>query len=247
MDRFAATKHRRSIVLALWDGEEDGLLGSVSYASSPAVPLAKTVAYLNWDIQGVNLLPSLRDTTIVVGAETGGPVLEVEARAAAEGSDLDAVSLSLLFGQGRSDHVAFANSKVPIVFFTDANAGCYHTSQDDLSTIDLAKLGREIPIGAALARELADTDAPPTFVPDLPAATYQDAQSMLAVVSRAEPDFGRSKPADQATIKKFLADLHAIVDAGAPAFDAADISTVLAGSAAVVQILADGPCDGYLP
>src|SRR5262249_45917959 len=38
---------RRSIVLALWDAEEDGLLGSLYYVDHPLVPLAQTVAYVN--------------------------------------------------------------------------------------------------------------------------------------------------------------------------------------------------------
>ena len=54
------TKPRRSVVLALWDSEEDGLLGSRYYADHPLVPLADTVAYVNFDIQGSNVSPSLR-------------------------------------------------------------------------------------------------------------------------------------------------------------------------------------------
>src|SRR5262249_39157566 len=33
---------RRSVALALWDGEEDGLLGSLYYVNHPVVPLART-------------------------------------------------------------------------------------------------------------------------------------------------------------------------------------------------------------
>src|SRR5262245_48836926 len=47
---------RRSVMLALWDAEEDGLLGSLYYVLHP-LPLAKTIAYVNLDIQGANLLP----------------------------------------------------------------------------------------------------------------------------------------------------------------------------------------------
>ena len=63
---------RRSVVIALWDGEEDGLLGSAYYTQHPLVPLAQTIAYVNFDIQGANLLPSLRSSSFAVGAETGG-------------------------------------------------------------------------------------------------------------------------------------------------------------------------------
>ena len=57
----------------VWDREEDGLLGSAYYVNHPIVPLAKTVGYVNFDIQGANLLPSLRNVSFAVGAETGGP------------------------------------------------------------------------------------------------------------------------------------------------------------------------------
>src|SRR5262245_42632054 len=81
------TPPRRSVVLALWDAEEDGLLGSLYYVNNPLVPLTDTVAYVNVDIAGSNLLPSLSGTTFAVGAETGGPALggPVAAAAAAEG------------------------------------------------------------------------------------------------------------------------------------------------------------------
>ena len=66
---------RRSVVIGLWDAEEDGLLGSAAYVSDPLVPLDQTIAYLNFDIQGTNISPSLRNVTVLVGAETGGPNL----------------------------------------------------------------------------------------------------------------------------------------------------------------------------
>ena len=59
----------------MWDAEEDGLLGSAYYASDPLVPLEQTVAYINFDIQGSDLLPSIANSTIAVGAETGGQTL----------------------------------------------------------------------------------------------------------------------------------------------------------------------------
>jgi len=55
---------RRSVVLALWDSEEDGLLGSAAYIADPAFPLEFTVTYVNLDIQGANLSPSLAITVV---------------------------------------------------------------------------------------------------------------------------------------------------------------------------------------
>ena len=66
---------RRTVILAAWDREEDDLCGSKWYVDHPLVPLAQTVAYVNFDIQGANLLPSLQNNSFAVGAETGGATL----------------------------------------------------------------------------------------------------------------------------------------------------------------------------
>ena len=77
---------RRSVIIALWDAEEDGLLGSAAFVANPVVPPAQTVAYVNFDIQGTNISPSLRDLTVLIGAETGGPNLVKFADIGAEAS-----------------------------------------------------------------------------------------------------------------------------------------------------------------
>src|SRR5262250_1665095 len=88
---------RRSVVLALWDAEEDGLLGSRYYVEHPLVPLEKTVAYVNFDIQGANLLPSLRRTSFAVGAETGGSALGAFVAEAVAAERLGTLPVSFIF------------------------------------------------------------------------------------------------------------------------------------------------------
>ena len=215
----------RTVILALWDAEEDGLLGSAAYIADPAVPLDDTVAYLNWDIQGSNLSPALADTTVVVGAETGGPNLVAATTAATEASSLDTLALSLLFGQGRSDHANFANA---------------------LSNLDFDKLDQQILTAEALTRDMTSTDDPPEYDGTAPPATYDDAVSMLGVVSAGQPDFGLFDEASQATAEQFLADLNTMVDAGPEAFDDDAVSTLLGGSVDIVESLSTGECDGFL-
>ena len=205
-----------------------------------------TVAYLNWDIQGANLSPALAGVTVMVGTETGGPNLQAAAETATEASGLQTLALSLLFGQGRSDHAVFATAGVPIVFFTDANTPCYHTSQDDVTNLDFDKLGQQILTAEALAQEMAATDDVPEYDPAAPPATYEDAVSMLEVVSSAEEDFGLFDADAQAAAEQFLIDLNTMVDAGEAAFDDAAVSTLLGGSVDIVEALSTGACDGFL-
>ena len=242
----AGDRPSRSVILAFWDAEEDGLLGSAAYVTDPPVPLDRTTAYVNWDIQGLNLLPSLQDVTILVGAETGGPAMVDALRSATSTSDLDTVPLSLLFGQGRSDHAAFAGAGVPTAFFSDVTSGCYHTVKDDVAAVDVDKLGREVDLGEAVARRLSTMDDVPSFAAGLPLATFDDARSILRLLDRAEPDFGRYSADDQAAAKAFQAELRSAVDEGAAAFDDDDVATLLQGSVMLVDLLDDGECDPFL-
>jgi hypothetical protein len=243
---------RRSVIIALWDREEDvdaqgnGLLGSAAYLAAPPVPLAATVAYVNFDIQGANLSPALRGSTVIVGAETGGTNLIQAVQSASAASSLTTVAFSLVFGQGRSDHANFAMAGVPSVFFTDAAPPCYHTVGDDLSVVDFSKLEQQIATAETLTRELAATDTPPAFDLGAPVVTYGDAVSMQQLLATAEPDFGRFSPDDQAATEQYLIDLTSIVDAGPDAFDDAAIGTLLSGAIGIVAAWETGECEGFL-
>ena len=135
---------RRSVILALWDAEEDGLLGSLYYVNHPLVPLAKTIAYVNMDIQGADLLPTLRDISFAVGAETGGSALGAFVSQAVAAEKLETLPVSFIFGQLRSDYANFVlRGRVPTVFFSDSTGGCYHTTGDTFDVVDTRKLATQ--------------------------------------------------------------------------------------------------------
>ena len=237
---------RRSVIIALWDREEDGRFGSIAYATDPPVPLEDTIAYVNFDNQGSNLRPALADLTIMVGAESGGANLIEAARSATEASTLETSAFSLVFGQGRSDHATFAGAEVPTVFFTDATGPCYHTVDDEVAVVDFSKLEQEIATGQALTRDLAATDAVPEFDPDAPAASFADAESMLGVLEQGEADLGDYSAEDEAAIRQYLTDIRAMVDAGEGQFDDAAVQTLLGGAVELVDAFTHGECDGFL-
>jgi hypothetical protein len=237
---------RRSVILAIWDREEDALLGSRHYVANPLRPLARTVAYVNFDIVGANLLPSLRTTSFAIAAESGGSRLVDVVRSAIAAHSLDTELLSTPFGQGRSDHATLLGAGVPSVFFTDATGGCYHTNDDEPAIVDHAKLGQQIGTALRVTRELADTATPPGFVPGTPPATYDDAVAFGHVVNRAWADRGLLSSADQATLERVRSDMQRIVDDGRAAFDSADVTTTLVNAATTVNLLTRLPCDGFL-
>jgi hypothetical protein len=240
------TRPRRSILLAFWDREEDGLLGSAYYTQHPIVPLADTVGYVNFDIQGADLRPSLRNTTFAVGAESGGTALQNTVQSAINASTLDAVQLSSIFGENRSDYVNLIHVGVPTVFFSDATGPCYHTAQDQIGVVDFAKLDQQIGIALHVTRDLADTSTPPTFVGSTPLATYDDALALARVTERLWNDRDLFSTADRALIAIVHTAVQAMVARGRDAFTSTDVTTLLNNAAAVVTVLTHGVCDGFI-
>jgi len=241
------TKPRRSVVLALWDAEEDGLVGSRYYTDHPLVPLADTVGYVNFDIQGSNLLPSLRNTSFAVGSESGGDRFQQIVRSAINAGTLDTETLSSIFGQNRSDYVNFLGKQVPTVFFTDATGPCYHTNDDEIGVVDFRKLDQQIAIALRVTRELANTDTPPAFASGTPLVTYADAVVLQRAAELIWRDKDRFSAQDQDTLSTIREDLTRIVLDGRAAFGSDDVSTVLGHAATIViSILPKGDCDGFL-
>jgi Peptidase family M28 len=237
---------RRTVILAAWDREEDDLGGSKWYVDHPLVPLAQTVAYVNFDIQGANLLPSLRSNSFAVGAETGGGTLTSLVKSSIATAPLQTKLVSAIFGQGRSDYVNFTGKSVPNVFFSDSTGPCYHTAQDEVKVVDFWKLDQQTKIAYQVVTGLANAAGRPTFSGTNPLATFDDALSLQSVSHAAVTDLGRFTPAQQTQLLKFRDDVDAIVAAGAGAFDDADVATLIGGAATAVNILTTGTCDGFI-
>jgi peptidase M28-like protein len=240
------TGPRRSVVIAFWDSEEDGLLGSRWFVQNPLVPLNRTVAYVNFDIQGANLLPSLRNTSFAVASETGGARFQEIVRSAIAEQSLDMNLFSSIFGQGRSDYVSFVNAGVPSVFFTDATGPCYHTVDDEIEVVDFDKLDLQIATALAVTRELAGTGSPPAFVSGTPLATFDDAVAAGRVVNRAYADRGRFDAFDQEQLTLIRSETRRIVSQGRAAFGPDEVNTLLLAAARFVEVVSHGTCNGFL-
>src|SRR5262245_3535600 len=238
---------RRSVVLALWDAEEDGLVGSLYYVLHPLVPLAQTTAYVNFDIQGANLLPTLRHISFSVGGETGGSALGAFVAQAVAAEKLETLPVSFIFGQLRSDYANFVlRGRVPTVFFSDSTGGCYHTTGDTFDVVDTRKLATQSRIGFRVTATLAETTAPPPFRDPNPAlATYADAVTINRVFTLSLPDQSLFSPADQPVLLQAQQDVSAVVQAGPQAFGPQQVGTVLNASVLGIDALTRVPCERF--
>lgn len=111
--RLARTPQAEGVWFVAFDGEEDGLHGSRAFVDR-ATPqfLSRLSGMINFDMVGIN-------KELKVG---GTPWLSTLAK--------KDNSLSQIGAIGGSDHLPFANAKVPVLFFTRGLDPNYHTPED---------------------------------------------------------------------------------------------------------------------
>ncbi len=239
--RALPTPPARSVVLALWDGEEIGLLGSKHFVKNPLIPLSDVVAYINFDIQGANLAPSARELSFAVGAESGGEMLSTFVQDAIDRVGLGTQRLTLNFGQGRSDYAPFWGKQIPVAFFTDATNACYHTSSDDVDIVDFRKLSRQSETGFRLVVALSEAAGRPTFEPPIVLDTYEDLLVLSQFLTRTLVDLAVVAPAYRGDLVRLESTARARVADGPEAFGPTDALTIAQDA---LEIATSGlPCD----
>jgi hypothetical protein len=136
------------VLIALWSGEELGLLGSEHWCAQPTVPLDEIAANLNLDMVGRANSGELT----VLGAGTS-PAFAAWMGPAGEHAGLTLeVSLSAS-GLGGSDHQSFVNHGIPALHLFSGLHEDYHRPSDDserfeaegaakVATLTLDLLGR---------------------------------------------------------------------------------------------------------
>jgi len=147
-------KPKRSVVFALWAGEENGLLGSRHYVRHPIFPLEKTAVYFNLDMisrpydqatlarmarmfafpSGQDLMKKIRPARFLPVFFAAGKGLDEILRRADQ-----YVGLDLFLGEqkesgrrmmGGSDHAPFAQAAIPWAFAMTATTADYHQPSD---------------------------------------------------------------------------------------------------------------------
>jgi len=155
---------RRSILVAFWDGEEQGLLGSRHFVRSPPATLAdrEPVFCLNLDMIG-----RLRERRLIVyGARTspGLRSLLVAANNAPGGTGLElAFDWDILED---SDHYPFISARVPTVMLHTGLHDQYHRPGDTVSTLNWEGISAVSRLTLALALAVADAETKPLFRPE---------------------------------------------------------------------------------
>jgi hypothetical protein len=188
----AGERPRRSVLFAIWDAEERGLLGAWHYTERPVIPLEQTVANLNLDMIGrheevpedgggrfrgleVQTAESNSNAVNILGysrtPELARAVAAANEELAAEGAIERPLTLRSRYDNNasnllrRSDHWPFLQSGVPGVWFHTGLHPDYHTPLDDADRIEYEKMTRIVRLVYGTARDLADADGRPALEP----------------------------------------------------------------------------------
>ncbi|NII57573.1 Zn-dependent M28 family amino/carboxypeptidase [Sphingomonas aerolata] len=171
----AAPRTDRSLVFALWSGEERGLLGSETYAVKPVYPAAKTVANLTLDI--LQTAGPARDVLLVgAGQNSLEDMLGDAAKAQGRVVTPEALPERGLFY--RADHFSVARRGVPTLLlmaisgasdlvtggrpagqaWLDGYMKCYHQTCDAWSADwDLRGAAQDVGLFQTIGTKLANS------------------------------------------------------------------------------------------
>ncbi|MBB6241950.1 M20/M25/M40 family metallo-hydrolase [Rhodanobacter sp. MP1X3] len=171
-------KPKRSILFAVFAGEERGLLGAYYLAAHPLRPLDTTRAMINFDMIGRDEKPSLQtDGLIQVPADTSNRLNLIGAayspdyqRTVAKqnqqvGLVLDdrfdhEYALNVFF---RSDQFPFVLHNVPAFWWFTGFHPDYHHPTDTAEKIDYPKMAKILKLAYLSAWKFADEATPPRF------------------------------------------------------------------------------------
>ncbi|MFO7901646.1 MAG: M28 family peptidase, partial [Pirellulaceae bacterium] len=165
---------RRRLLFIAFTAEERGLLGSNFYVNDPLVPLANTVAMLNFDM---------------IGHLEDGPLTLLGIQSANSFSKMiDRLGENKTFAvesrrvRGGSDHMGFQRNRVPYLFFHTGVTPTYHTPDDDFHTLDIAGTVAVIDFAEEVLDGLLKMPTRPEFTEMKAASEPRRAEAYLGIV-----------------------------------------------------------------
>jgi Zn-dependent M28 family amino/carboxypeptidase len=155
-ETIAKQPRKRNVLIALWSGEELGLIGSSAFVANPPVPIDQIAAYLNFDMVG--RMQDNKLTVQAVGTSAAWPRIIEQANIAA-GFDLQLQNDPYQ----PTDVATFNLASVPCLSFFTGTHPDYHRPSDTPDKIDFEDLDRIVDFAAAILRRAEDLDRAPLF------------------------------------------------------------------------------------
>ena len=181
--RMLAAPPKRSVLFALWDGEEKGLLGSSHWVRTPTVPLERVKFAFNLDMVG-----RLRGERLeVIGSRTAvGFRQSISRLNLAENLLLD-FTWEL---KANSDHHPFFARGIPVIMFHTGLHDDYHRPSDDIEGIVPDGVERVTRLAFRLACDMADGPGLPSFRPQSRSESPVEKKALEQAIPIGPPRFG---------------------------------------------------------
>ncbi len=179
------TPPRRSVMFALWDAEEHGLIGSKHWVSSPTIPLDRVVFYLNLDMIG-----RLGKTGVeVIGSRTM-PGMRKSISQLNTDSNL---TLDFTYKiKEDSDHHPFFAKGIPFVMYHTGLHDDYHRPSDDADRINADGVRQLARLSLLTILEVANADQSPSYRPASVREIVVGKQMIEQPAPSTPPRFGMS-------------------------------------------------------
>ncbi|HKS25444.1 MAG TPA: M28 family peptidase [Thermoanaerobaculia bacterium] len=139
---------RRTVLFALFSGEEMGLAGSGWMVDHMPVPMKSVVAMINLDMVGM-----LRNDELIAFGADSAPQWRALLEKQAEPLKLKLTERG--DGYGPSDQTSFYAKQVPVIHFFTGTHERYHAPEDDAEFLNYAGAAKVVELTTAVADELA--------------------------------------------------------------------------------------------
>ncbi|MDB5391245.1 MAG: peptidase [Planctomycetaceae bacterium] len=178
--RTGGLQPRRSILFALWDSEEHGLLGSKHWVANPTCPLTAVRLAVNMDMIG-----RMTDVPLEV---TGTRTLPGLRRMLSAHNRQTNLKFNFLWGvKEDSDHWSFYERKSPFVMPFSGFHADYHRPSDDVDKINFEGIQRITRWMFGVTEELANAQELPRFRPEALQETTPLQQQVEVAARTPEP------------------------------------------------------------
>ncbi|MDF1611067.1 M28 family peptidase [Stygiobacter electus] len=182
-EKFASVKNnlKRSILFLAFSGEELGILGSTYFTNNSPIEINKIVAMLNMDMVG--RLNNENNLTII-GSGTSSKWKEI-----LNNKNKYDFKLSMSDGgSGGSDHQAFSNKNIPVLFFFTGTHNDYHKPSDDVDKINFTGEEKVLNFVFDIGNEIQQLPEKPDYVKVVEQAQRPTGRARVTVGT--VPEFG---------------------------------------------------------
>jgi len=152
-------KPEKTIIIALWAAEEEGLLGSRHFVANLPFPATNIRLNLNFDMISRYVSEKEYKKAYMVYTNTFPEFKTMtEKHLKSYGIDLDVEYQPSANPPGGSDHRSFVDAGIPVMRFKPGHREEYHTPEDDVSKVDWDIMLKLVRIGFANIWELSNSD-----------------------------------------------------------------------------------------